>query len=104
MNTSHNTYDPITDLILSKDLRIESVLIKENRLFIFIINQKVFIDSLENHKRLKSASLDDLNDFRLIAKGTGIHWPAIDEDLSLYGFLKDYFTKNFQQQRELVIA
>lgn len=104
MNTSHNTYDPITDIILSKGLRIESIHIHENRMLIFLNSSQILIDSIENHERLKNASSEQLHDFRLIANGTGIHWPSIDEDLSLYGFLKDYFTKNFQEKKELVIA
>ncbi|RZJ63837.1 MAG: DUF2442 domain-containing protein [Flavobacterium sp.] len=79
MNTSHNTYDPISDMIVSKGLRIESVLIRENRIVIYLNTKQVLIDSLENHKRLENASLDQLNEFRLIAQGTGIHWPSIDE-------------------------
>ncbi len=104
MNTSQNKYDPISDIIFSKGLRIESLLIHENRLLIFLNTKQVLIDSIDNHKRLKDASLEQLNEFRLISKGTGINWPSIDEDLSLYGFLKDYITKNFQEQKELVIA
>jgi len=104
MNTSHNTYDPISEIIFSKGLRIESLLIYQNRLLIFLNTKQVLIDSLENHKRLKNATPDQLKEFRLIANGSGIHWPSLDEDLSLYGFLKDYFTKNFQEQKELVIA
>lgn len=104
MNTSHNTYDPISDIIFSKGLRIESLKIGENRLFILLNTNQLLIDSLENHKKLKNATPDQLNEFRLIAKGTGIHWPSLDEDLSLYGFLKDYITKKIQGQKELVIA
>lgn len=104
MNTSHKTYDPISEIILAEGLRIESMHIHENRMLIFLNTKQVLIDSTENHKRLRNASLDQLNDYQLISKGTGIHWPSLDEDLSLYGFLKEYFTKNFHEQRELVIA
>lgn len=104
MNTSPKSYDPISDFIISKGLRIESVLFQEKRILIFLNSKQVLIDSIENHKRLKNADTKDLAEFRLVGNGTGIHWPSLDEDLSLYGFLKDYFTKNFQEQRELVIA
>ncbi|OYU83748.1 MAG: hypothetical protein CFE24_09970 [Flavobacterium sp. BFFFF2] len=91
-------------MIFSKGLRIESLLIDDNRLFISLNTKQILIDKIENHKRLKTASLGDLNEFRFIANGTGIHWPSLDEDLSLYGLLKDYFIKNFQEQSELVIS
>ena len=104
MNTSPKIHDLISNIIFSNGLRIESLLIYENRMLIFLNTKQVLIDSIENHERLKNATLEQLNEFRLISKGMGIHWPALDEDLSLYGFLTDYFTKNFQEQKELVIA
>lgn len=104
MNTSHNNYDPIREIILSRGLRIESIHILEKRMLIFLNSHQVLIDSIDNHERLKNASLEQLKDFRLISNGTGIQWPALDEDLSLYGFLKDYITKNFQERKELVIV
>lgn len=104
MNTSNNTYDPISDIIFSQGLKIESVYFHDKRMLIFLNTKQVLIDSIDNHKRLINASLEQLQEYKVIAKGTGIHWPSIDEDLSLYGFLKDYFTKNFQFQKELLIA
>jgi hypothetical protein len=104
MNTSHKIYDPIEEMIFSKGLRIESLRIYDGKLFIILNTRQVLIDKIENHKRLKSASSQELNEFRFIAKGTGIHWTSLDEDISLYGLLKDYFIKNFQEQSELVIS
>jgi len=104
MSTSPNTYDPISDLILSKGLRIESVMFHEDRLLIVLNSKQLLIDSLNNYSKLKSASQSDLKNYKLIGNGTGIHWTKLDEDLSLYGFLKDYLTKNIIAQKELVIA
>jgi len=38
---------------------------------------------------LAQASVENLNNYRLIADGVGIHWPDVDEDLSLKVFLKE---------------
>ncbi|MEM7108865.1 MAG: DUF2442 domain-containing protein [Bacteroidota bacterium] len=38
---------------------------------------------------LKKATQSQLNDYRLIGKGVGVHWPQLDEDLSLKGFLRE---------------
>jgi len=102
MNTSHKIYDPIEEMIVSKGLRIESLRIFDDKLFIVLNTKQVLIDRIENHKRLKSSSLQELNEFRLIAKGTGIHWTSLDEDISLYGLLKEYFIKNFQEQSDTI--
>jgi len=37
--------------------------------------------------RLRDASAEDLADWRLIGHGVGIHWPRLDEDLSVRGLL-----------------
>jgi hypothetical protein len=37
--------------------------------------------------RLEAANREDLVDWRLVGKGVGIHWPKLDEDLSVSGLL-----------------
>jgi hypothetical protein len=38
---------------------------------------------LEWFPRLRDASGDDRANWRLIGRGQGIHWPALDEDVSV---------------------
>jgi len=42
---------------------------------------------LAYYPRLLHATPEQRNDFRWIGRGSGIHWPQIDEDLSVRGFL-----------------
>jgi hypothetical protein len=42
---------------------------------------------LEWFPRLRDGSPEQRNCWRLIGPGTGIHWPDIDEDLSVAGLL-----------------
>jgi hypothetical protein len=37
--------------------------------------------------RLRKASKEQLNEWRLIGNGVGIHWDSIDEDLSISALL-----------------
>lgn len=37
---------------------------------------------------MKNAAENELKQYELIAGGKGIHWPLLDEDLSLKGFLQ----------------
>lgn len=39
------------------------------------------------YPRLVHASQDERNQWRLIGHGTGIHWAALDEDVSIEGLL-----------------
>jgi len=49
-----------------------------------ILRQKISV-----YPRLEKATSSELNNFELIANGTGIHWPSADEDVSLKGFLQN---------------
>jgi hypothetical protein len=42
---------------------------------------------LEWFPKLRDASPETRRNWRLIGKGIGIHWPDLDEDLSLEGLL-----------------
>jgi hypothetical protein len=48
----------------------------------------VLQQKLSAYPNLKNASSEQLQNYELIAQGTGIHWPQLDEDLSLKGFLQ----------------
>lgn len=104
MSTLTNTYDPIADIIFSKGLKIESAIIKDRKLTILLNTEQILLVSLKKYKRLSEANVQELRNFKVIARGTGIHWPVLDEDLSLYGFLKDFLNQNVQKKKKLVIA
>ncbi|MGB3897658.1 MAG: DUF2442 domain-containing protein [Mesorhizobium sp.] len=40
--------------------------------------------------RLRNANAAQRQNWRLIGRGEGIHWPDIDEDISAYGLLAGY--------------
>jgi hypothetical protein len=42
---------------------------------------------LEWFPRLRDAAPQDLAEWRLIGRGIGIHWPKLDEDISVRGLL-----------------
>jgi hypothetical protein len=44
--------------------------------------------------RLRDASHAERADWRLIGGGTGIHWPALDEDVSVSGLLHPTSSKS----------
>jgi hypothetical protein len=39
------------------------------------------------YPRLVHATAEERSDWKLIARGQGIHWPAIDEDVSVEGLI-----------------
>ena len=48
--------------------------------------------------------MQQLLQYELIGNGTGIHWPAIDEDLSLKGFLKDELKQVVNNKKNNIAA
>lgn len=43
--------------------------------------------------RLLGGSVDDRSDWQLLGAGEGIHWPRLDEDLSVAGLLRGVRTR-----------
>jgi len=48
---------------------------------------------VELNKELREASLDKRQNIELIFEGTGLHWPDLDEDLSITGIIEGRFGK-----------
>jgi hypothetical protein len=40
------------------------------------------------NRRLRNAAPEQLANIEIICKGTGLHWPDLDEDLSVLGILE----------------
>ena len=106
MITSQNKYDAIESFIFTEGLRIASVMLspEKDKLYIHLNNNSEFVVSVKNYKALKNASGKQLKNYRLVADGVGIHWPGLDEDLSLKGFLKEFLVKRVRNRRKLVIS
>lgn len=45
---------------------------------------------LEWFPRLRDATLDEREDWRFIGNGVGVHWPKIDEDISVKTLMRGY--------------
>ena len=91
MNTLVNNFDAIETLIHEEGLRIKAIdFHPELNVMLVILNTKAVLHQrLSSYKNLANASLELLSQYELISNGIGVHWPLLDEDLSLKGFLKD---------------
>lgn len=83
--------DAIELMILKEGLRIVDVLpYKELDLLAVVLNSGDVLQArISDFDRLKKASEAQLKKWRLIGGGMGINWDALDEDLSLRGFIRD---------------
>ncbi len=83
--------DAIDRLIYKEGLRIKAVHFHQDLDLMLIIlnNGRVLQRTLSFSRRLHQATEESLSHYEFIGEGTGIHWPDIDEDLSLRGFLEE---------------
>lgn len=90
MNTFQNNFDVLEQLIFEEDLSIKTVDIhKDLDLMVIILNSKAILhQKISAYPRLANGLESELKQYQLIANGKGIHWPLLDEDLSLKGFLQ----------------
>jgi len=94
MNTSKDKIvnkratDPLDRLIFEEGLRMKAIWFdKELDLIIVLLNNRKIIQRpISGFPRLKNATKDQLLNYE--NDGIGVHWPDVDEDLSLRGFLK----------------
>lgn len=95
MSSLINKYDALEQVIIRDGLRIKAVhLHKDLDLMLIVLNNgKILRRAISSSKLLKMATEEQLNDYRLIGNGVGIHWAQLDEDLSLKGFLQEELSR-----------
>ncbi len=70
------------------DPRAVDVTISEDELTVHLADGRRLTVPLVWFPRLLHGSPEDRRNWRLIGDGRGIHWPDLDEDLSVEGLLK----------------
>lgn len=95
MDTLVNNYDALEQLIYEEGVRIKEIDVHADMdmLLVILNTGTVLQEKLSAYPRLQNAKPDSLKNYRLIGKGTGIHWEELDEDISLKSFLKDAVRK-----------
>lgn len=77
----------MSTLTIRKSNNATDVQFTEHSMKIFISDGRVLSIPLEWFPLLRDASTKDLEDWRLIGEGEGIHWNAIDEDILVANLL-----------------
>ncbi len=67
--------------------RIQNVRVTDDEIIAHLVDGRVISVPLAWSWRLSDATPAQRANFRLIAAGHGVHWPEIDEDLSVEGML-----------------
>jgi hypothetical protein len=92
--------DTIERAILERDIRIADIHPnKELDLLVIVLNTRDVVRvPLSAYVRLAKAGTKALANWQLLGEGYGVHWPDLDEHLSLKGFLRDAMMSEFLHQ------
>ncbi len=71
----------------STDPRIQKVRVTKDQIIAHLVDGRVISVPLAWSWRLSEATPAQRVNFRLIGTGQGIHWPEVDEDMSVEGLL-----------------
>ncbi len=64
-----------------------SVLLTDDTLTVELVDGRSLSVPLAWYPRLQHGTLQERNNWRLIGRGNGIHWPDLDEDISVSGLV-----------------
>lgn len=74
-------------LAINKSKNAINIAFENAKMIVFLEDGRELSIPLEWFPRLRKASQEQLNKWRLIGKGEGIHWEEIDEDISVENLL-----------------
>lgn len=76
------------NISIQTEAKAEKVKITSKELIVDLVDGRRVEVPLVWFPRLLQAKLSQRNKYRLIGDGIGIHWPEIDEDLSVEGLMR----------------
>ncbi len=74
-------------IAVSTDTRVKGVSVTEELITFSLVDGRVVSIPLAWSWRLSEATPAQRNNFEIIGDGYGVHWPDVDEDLSVEGML-----------------
>ena len=77
----------MTTSTLTKTALVEKVRVTADSLIVDFDDGRSLTLPLAWYPRLQHGTPKERNRYRLIGRGTGVHWPLLDEDLSAEGLL-----------------
>ena len=81
--------------------RAEKVKVTADTLIVYLVDGRKLEVPLAWFPRLCKAASAQRKQYRLIGQGVGIHWPKIDEDLSVAGLLNaSVYPLDFQDHKK----
>lgn len=70
------------------ELKAEKVWFDTERIFVQCSDGRIVGNPIVWYPLLAKSTIEQRNRFELICRATGIHWPEIDEDISVEGMFR----------------
>lgn len=77
----------MSTLVTERDVFAESVCFSDDALIVHLDDGRSLSIPLAWYPRLLNGSVEERENYELIGDGQGIHWPKLDEDISVDGIL-----------------
>ena len=77
----------MSTLLEIQEVLAEHIALTEDALIIDLADGRTVSVPLAWYPRLLHSTVQERNNWRLIGKGQGIHWPDVDEDISVANIL-----------------
>ena len=90
MSTFHPQFDSLESVITAVQLKINHIDFNydAHAMLVHLNTGKLIECSINLTPVLQQATKEQLLNYTIIANGTGIHWPMLDEDVSLKSLLR----------------
>jgi hypothetical protein len=72
---------------VNAEARIQNVAIADSMISAHLLDGRTISVPLAWSWRLSDATPEQRSHFEIIGNGSGIHWPDVDEDISVHGML-----------------
>ena len=73
---------------MKKAHHVDSIRFEKNEMILDVDGKIIRVNLVKVSSKLAKANADARNNFIVSPSGYGIHWPQLDEDLSIDGLLK----------------
>jgi Protein of unknown function (DUF2442) len=74
--------------LFDKSKKAIDIVFLNSKMIVFLEDGRELSIPLEWFPRLRKATVEQLNKWRLIGNGEGVHWEDIDEDISIENLLE----------------
>ncbi len=71
--------------------KAEKAWYNSGKIHVLLSDRKEVSFPVELNSKFNGASETELNNIEITCGGTGLHWPALDEDLSITGIMEGRF-------------